>query len=113
MIYLRETLKNLDPRNLAEKDRLIKRLKIQLTKDVVEAREKLIIPPWKGDLESLIATELAGQLVEISDKDFTMEAKGIEPVIVELNYGLFALKYINHQKAVRNGQVKGAEVSAK
>ena len=113
LIYLRETLKNLDPRNLAEKDRLIKRLKIQLTKDVVEAREKLIIPPWKGDLESLIATELAGQLVEISDKDFTMEAKGIEPVIVELNYGLFALKYINHQKAVRNGQVKGAEVSAK
>ncbi|MDD4973498.1 MAG: hypothetical protein PHY93_04065 [Bacteriovorax sp.] len=102
--YYRETLKNLDPRNTAEKERLLKRFKIQMTKDVTLARDKFIIPPWKGDLEALIASELTTQLLLISDGNFKMPTIGFEPITVELNYGLFALKYINHQKTVQNAR---------
>jgi hypothetical protein len=102
--YYRETLKNLDPRNTAEKDRLLKRFKIQMTKDITLARDKFLIPPWKGDLEALIAGELTTQLMLISDSNFKMPTSGFEPINVELNYGLFALKYINHQKTVQNAR---------
>jgi hypothetical protein len=107
--YYRDTLKNMDPRNKAEKDRLLKRLKIQLTKDVNDAREKFIIPPWKGDLEGLIAQELSEQIIIISDRDFKIDESGFEPINIELNYGVFALKYINHQKTVKNSQAKNLE----
>jgi hypothetical protein len=104
--YLRQAFKDLDPRNTAEKERLIKRLKFQITKDIILARQKFIIPPWKGDLEGLIATELSEELMQISDKNFVMPSTGQELVTVDLNYGLFALKYINHQKIVQNAQNK-------
>lgn len=104
--YYRETIKELDPRNSVEKERLLKRFKLQLTKDLTDARDKFIIPPWKGDLESLIANELAEQLSLFTDKDFKMGTTGFEAVTVELNYGLFALKYINHQKTVQNARMK-------
>ncbi|MBP9679915.1 MAG: hypothetical protein KBD76_00805 [Bacteriovorax sp.] len=100
--YYREALKNIDPRDLNEKERLLKRFKIQLTGSLNQAREKLIIPPWKGDLEGLIARELSEQIMSFSDKDFTLMETGVEEVPIEINYGLFALKYINHQKTVQN-----------
>jgi hypothetical protein len=40
----------------------------------------------------------------ISDSNFKMPTSGFEPINVELNYGLFALKYINHQKTVQNAR---------
>ncbi len=107
--YYRDTLKNMDPRNKTEKERLLKRFKMQLTKDVFNAREKFIIPPWKGDLEGLIAQELSEQIVIISDRDFKIKESGLEPISIELNYGIFALKYINHQKTVKNSQIRDLE----
>lgn len=104
--YYRETLKNLDPRDKTQKEHLLKRFKLQLERDVLQAREKFIIPPWKGDLEAIIATELTEQLLLIPDRYFKIPAIGIETIDVELNYGLFALKYINHQKTVQNAQIK-------
>jgi hypothetical protein len=104
--YYRETLKELDPRNTAEKERLLRRFKMQLTKDVNEAREKFLIPPWKGDLEGLIAGELSEQIMSVSDRSYKMETSGFLPVPIELNYGVFALKYINHQKTVQSSQQK-------
>ncbi len=106
ILYLRQAFKDLDPRNISEKERLIKRLKFQITKDIILARQKFIIPPWKGDLEGLIATELSEEIMQISDKNFVMPSTGEELVTVDLNYGLFALKYINHQKIVQNAQNK-------
>ena len=102
--YYRETLKNLDPRNISEKNRLLKRLKIQLTKDLAIAKDKFIIAPWKGDLEALIASEISEQLLLISDGNFIMPNTGFEPIKIELNYGLFALKYINHQKIIQDSR---------
>lgn len=104
--YYRETLKNLDPRNTAEKERLIKRFKLQMAQGLTEARDKFIIPPWKGDLEALIAEELSEQLLLISDAHFVLPTLGFEAINIELNYGLFALKYINHQKTVQNARAK-------
>lgn len=111
--YYRETLKNLDPRNTLEKERLLKRFKLQMSKDLFDAREKFIIPPWKGDLEALIANELSEQLLLFSDKSFKMGTVGFEPVNVELNYGIFALKYINHQKTVQNSRAKNGGINSK
>ncbi len=107
--YYRETLKNLDPRNTTEKDRLLKRFKTQISKDVTAAREKFIIPPWKGDLEGLIARELTEEIESIPDRYFKMDKNGFEPINIELNYGVFALKYINHQKTVQNTREKNLE----
>ena len=96
--YIREALKNLNFNNKSEKELILKRFKLQISKDLNDAREKFIIPPWKGDLESLIANELAEELIQVPDKYFTLDKKGVALVNVEVNYGLFALKYINHQK---------------
>ncbi|MFA6238653.1 MAG: hypothetical protein WC635_15065 [Bacteriovorax sp.] len=106
LIYYRDSLRNLDPEDAEGRERLLNRFKLQMTGDLALAREKFIIPPWRGDLESLIANELTGQLLSISEKNFKMESSGFEPINVELNYGLFALKYINHQKTVLNSRAK-------
>ncbi|MGZ3807599.1 MAG: hypothetical protein ACXVCE_05895 [Bacteriovorax sp.] len=111
--YYRESVLSLDPRNVAEKERLLKRLKLQLSKDVDEAREKFIIPPWKGDLEGLIARELSEQILSLPERAFSFEEKGSESIEVELNYGVFALKYINHQKTVQNSRSKNSSSAPK
>ncbi len=82
---------------MAEKARLANRFKLQITKDVQAAREKFIIPPWKGDLEGLIVTELTAQMLEKPERLLKLEGTGLQDIIVEINYGVFALKYINHQ----------------
>jgi hypothetical protein len=104
--YYRETLKNLEPGDTAERERLLKRFKAQMTKDVITAREKFIIPPWKGDLEALIAYELTEQMMSIADRNFKVGDHGFLAIPIELNYGVFALKYINHQKSVQNSRLK-------
>lgn len=105
--YYRESLKNLGPQNKSDKEYLLKRFKIQMTKDLNNAREKFLIPPWKGDLELIIANELTEQMQLIPDEKFKMSNTGFLPVTIEMNYGIFALKYINHQKTVQNARDKG------
>jgi hypothetical protein len=102
--YYRDFLKNQDFKDKIENERVFKRFKLQMNRDVKEARDKFIIPPWKGDIENLMATELTEQLQLISDKDFTLEKSGVVEVEVELNYAPFALKYIHHQKNVQNNR---------
>ncbi|MDO9183723.1 MAG: hypothetical protein Q7U04_15015, partial [Bacteriovorax sp.] len=109
LIYFREALKNIEARNFAEKERIMQRFSMQLIKDLKEARDKFIIPPWKGDLAALITGELTEQLAQIPDNKFIMTREGFEPIEIELNYGLFALKYINHQKTVQNARKKNIE----
>lgn len=106
--YYRETLKNLDPGDRTERERLLKRFKAQISKDVQDARAKFLIPPWKGDLEQLIAGELTEQMLSIADRNFKVGDHGFLAIPVELNYGVFALKYINHQKSVQNSREKNS-----
>jgi hypothetical protein len=110
--YFREALSHLGPNDLNERTRLIKRFKLQLMSDVAKAREKFIIPPWKGDLEALIAAEITAQIEEVANKNFKIPASGIEVIPVELNYGIFALKYINHQKITqKSSEIKSLKES--
>lgn len=106
--YFRQTLKdlNLGDGTKEEKARLLNRFKIQISKDVQEAKEKFIIPPWKGDLESLMVNELTAQILEKPEKILNLEDNGTQNIQVEINYGLFALKYLNHQMTVLKNQKK-------
>ncbi len=113
LTYYKTALKNLDYKSTSEKNRLKKRLKLQITKDVSNAREKFIIPPWRGDLEELIANEITSQIMETPDKNLALGTSGMRPVEVEINYGLFALKYINHQFNVRKARLKSAFIEKK
>ncbi len=106
--YYRETLKNLDYQNKGEREFLLNRLKKQMTSDVQSAREKFLIPPWKGDLEQLIAKELTEQMLSLADSHFKIADTGFLPIPIEINYGVFALKYINHQKSILNGRQKNS-----
>lgn len=95
--YVRESLLNFDPTNNIEKSEIIKKLKVQLEKDIYVAYTNLIIPPWKGDLALLIANEVAEELLEIPDNKFNEFPAGMNPINVEINYSIFALKYLNNQ----------------
>lgn len=104
--FYRTALKNGGLNDAAENERLHKRFKMQMTKDVMAAREKFIIPPWKGDLEGLIANEVTSQILETPEKFLDFTKPGMREIEVEINYGVFALKYINHQLNVQKGQEK-------
>ena len=111
--FYRNSLKNLTFKDAEEKLRLKNRFKMQLTKDVEDARSKFIIPPWKGDLEELIANEITSQIMETPEKFLDFSGVGMRPIEVEINYGLFALKYINHQLNVKNNREKSALIPKK
>jgi len=97
--YYRQAVKdqNYGENTKEEKTRLANRFKLQITKDVQDAREKFLIPPWKGDLEGIIVNELTAQILEKPEKLMKFDSEGMQDIAVEINYGVFALKYINHQ----------------
>jgi hypothetical protein len=104
--YFRSTMKSLNFNEAAERVRLHNRFKLQLVGDVQAAKEKFLIPPWKGDLEGLIASEMASQILDTPEKFLNFEGTGTREIEVEINYGLFALKYLNHQLNAQKGQEK-------
>ena len=99
-------MKPLGFKDSAEKTRLQNRFKLQITKDVQSAREKFIIPPWKGDLEGLIVNEITSQILDTPEKFLQLDRPGTRILGVEINYGMFALKYLNHQFNVQRNQEK-------
>jgi hypothetical protein len=111
--FYRESMKSLTFSDKEEKLRLKKRLKMQLSKDILSARAKFIIPPWRGDLEELVANEITSQIIETPEKFLDFSKPGMRPIEVEINYGLFALKYINHQLNVKKGRESSALIPKK
>jgi hypothetical protein len=99
--YYRQAFMDVDLLNDSERVRLINRFKLHLVNDLKSAREKWILPPWKGDLEGLIANELTSQILERPESVLTFNNSGNHKIEVEINYGIFALKYINHQHNVK------------
>ena len=102
--YYRQALLDAESLNVNEKNRLKNRLKQQIAPELLKAKDKWIIPPWKGDLESLIASEITTQILDRSVKVLSFDAPGNMPIDVEINYGLFALKYIHHQNNVKKNE---------
>jgi hypothetical protein len=107
---IKEVYYQIDP---SEKKRLINRFKLQIANDVKAAREKFIIPPWKGDLEGIIANEITSQIMEKPEKYIDFNGAGNKEINVEINYGLFAMKYINYQFKAKRNQEKNGTVPAK
>jgi hypothetical protein len=85
--------------------RLKSRFKLQIKDGVQAAKDALIISPWRTDLETLIVEEVTTQIMEKPVKIMNYEGPGDQEIIVEVNYGVFALKYMNHllqsQKALQ------------
>ncbi|NOT80719.1 MAG: hypothetical protein HOP07_17170 [Bacteriovoracaceae bacterium] len=100
--YYRTALQSLTFKDTAEKLRLKNRFKYQISHEVKAAREKLIIPPWKGDLDELIVTELTSQILDTPLKFLPLTEKGMTVIDIEINYGVFALKYLAHQFKVQS-----------
>lgn len=80
-----------------KREALINRLKLQLEKDIMATRDILITPPWKKDLASLVAKELSDRLEIMDDNVLSFSETKEKSITIELYYGLFALKYLNHQ----------------
>jgi hypothetical protein len=95
--YYRQAMLDLRYHEKSDEALLISQFKLQITDAIQKAREKLIIPPWKGDLEAIIVNEIGQQLVLKSLDSLNLSSTGSQKIIIEINYAPFALKYINHQ----------------
>ena len=107
--FLRSYLQSkydLDLRSSEARERLITQFKRQITNDVQKAREKLILPPWKGDLERIIVNEIDEQLLLKDRNQLQLSGKGFKKIMIEINYAPFALKYINYQFNVQRDAEK-------
>lgn len=81
-----------------------KRFEKIIKDDVVSAREDFIIPPWSGELERLIASELLSQLELSADKLFSSLERETLEVPVKLNFAPFALKYQHYRAQVERNK---------
>jgi len=97
----------------SEREKIVNHFKEQITQDVADARNKFIIPPWKGDLEAIVANEIIEQLQLITNENYKMESSGNQIIEIELNYGTFALKYFSNQKTVQDSQEKNKDLLTK
>jgi hypothetical protein len=57
-------------------------------------------------LEGLIVNELTTIILDTPEKFLNFETNDKREIDVEINYGLFALKYLNHQLNVEKNQEK-------
>lgn len=98
--WLRRSWRALDPTQKLERDDIINRFKSYIKNDVASAREKFVIPPWQGDIEAIIVTELLEQFSKFDGKwDYPQD--GITTIPVHLNYGPFALRFMHYRHQVR------------
>lgn len=107
--YYRTSMKNADFRDTTEINRIKNRFRMHLTSHVQLAREKFLIAPWKGeknDLEGIIIYALNSQILDSPEKFMDFKKPGMHLIEIEINYGLFALKYLNHQLNVQKSQSK-------
>jgi len=76
--------------------RLKNRFKLQISERVKAAKDTFIVSPWRSDIETLIVDEITTQIMEKPEKIMNYDGAGDQEIIVEINYGVFALKYMNH-----------------
>lgn len=105
--WLRESWKKSYSQNDRKKMKNLRKILITHIKDQVENKKKLWpIPPWKKNLEILIAKELLKQLRTYRGEFF--DSYGHDKVIlpVDFYYGPFALKYLNYKFQISPHQFK-------
>lgn len=106
LYYAKKTIDGIDYSMGKEKEDLINRMKAQIERDVNISKEKLIIPPWKGDLPKLIADVLIEEIQLTDISQFKQTETGVREIPIEIYYSPFALKYLNHQYNVKEKESK-------
>jgi hypothetical protein len=96
----------LESEDFAGRERLTEVFKKTIATDVERARESFEIPPWKGDLEGLVVSELIEQITRYRGPFFARHEKGMEEIHVQFRYGLFALRYIRFQHEIEREEGK-------
>lgn len=99
--YIRRMWKSRLPENVKKRKYFKKIFTLKIIDQVKKYRKKFLLPPWTGPLEKLIVKELLAQLSLYKGSFFKNSDHSMVSVPIELNYGLFALKYIRYQKKVR------------
>ncbi len=98
--WLRRSWRGLDPTQTLERQDIVTRFKNYIKKDVQSARAKLVIPPWRGDIEEIIAVELLEQFSKY-DGPWDYPKEGFAAVPVHLHYGAFALRFMHYRHQVQ------------
>lgn len=89
----------LNPNQEVERRDLINKFKSYIKKDVADARARLEIPPWKGDIEEIIVNELLEQFSKYRG-DWELPKVGFTSIPVHLHYGPFALRLMRYRHLV-------------
>tara|TARA_R110000868_G_scaffold38661_4_gene135096 strand:+ start:8141 stop:9823 length:1683 start_codon:yes stop_codon:yes gene_type:complete len=97
--WLRRNWISYDPTQKVERRDLINKFKGYIKKDVEKARSKLIIPPWRGDIEEIITTELLDQFSKFLGA-WDYPADGFSAIPVHLHYGPFAMRLMRYRHLV-------------
>jgi hypothetical protein len=81
-------------------------LSIRVNDNLERIEEKLLVAPWKDGVENLVVRNIISQLIHLRNA-YDGEIKKDVNVVVNLNYGPFALKYVKHLYDVkRNSSLK-------
>jgi hypothetical protein len=113
MRYYRRALQEVQYNDLETKPRLENRLRLQLQRDIEVARKNFNTPPWPGGLEYTVASEITSQIIETPEKYMDFNKPGDQEIEIELNYGVFALKYFNHQAKIKKNNEKNVPGTSK
>lgn len=98
LTWVRKKWINRNPQNVEEEKKIFERF-VKIIEDQVEkSKNKFDLPPWKEGLERLIAKELLEQVSQYSGEFYQTEDQTFELIPIYLNYGPFALKYLNFIK---------------
>ena len=97
--WIRRNWISYDPTMKLERRDLIDKFKSYIKKDVENARSKLIIPPWRGDIEEIVVVEILEQFSKYIG-DWKYPDEGFTTIPVYLHYGPFALRLMRYRYEV-------------
>jgi len=106
MRWIRREWSQHDPRDVRKTKHLVKVFIQNIEDKVHEAQKNLVIPPWEGKLEDLIADELLQQLVAYKGGFFRQEERKNVTIPIYVNYSPFALKYLNFEYKIKKERAK-------
>jgi len=87
--------------------KLIDIFKYQVDHQLKRAEKLFLIPPWKGDLAKVIATDVLGMITEYKGRFFSERTdQEMVSIPIQFRYAPFALKYINYRFRSARGQAE-------
>ncbi len=94
--YLKYEIQYPDYSQKNKEEYLIKKIRENIFDQIEYSKNKLILPPWKGDLAQLVAYEIYQQVANKSARIEYGEV-GLKSIPIKIYYAPFALKYLNNQ----------------